>query len=425
MLRRFFLIGVLLLSALVDVPANIHAGALTVNGLLTVLITVWVAVLLLARPKLAWRGFMRVWPFSCLLFYSVLQCLWHPPSLQGYQNICLQLIFIGCIVLVLGDERNQLRIDYLVSLLLRASAFAAFAYGISILYDGLGTESFIGGRTFALYALLAVGLLLGRWAHGSRVDFSLALGLIVLIALSLSRTALAVGVLLFPVARLRSLSLRELRRIAIIGGIAACGLYGLVVSVDALRLRFLGDSSIADYVSGDASVDSSGRFAAWVLTLSSFSESPWLGKGPGTANDLNGEASADRHTATEVELAHPLNEYLRFLHDEGVLGLSLFLAGWVQVVAVCRKAYRQSVDSSSPMGSFYHGMFVVLVAVLLTMLTDNTATYVFMMAPLGILIGTVLRTQKQLGLETSAGRSTVSGVVRLTSPAVLSPGSQT
>jgi uncharacterized membrane protein len=92
---------------------------------------------------------------------------------------------------------------------------------------------------------------------------------------------------------------------------------------------------------------------------------------------------------------------------------------------VCRKAYRQSVDSSSPMGSFYHGMFVVLVAVLLTMLTDNTATYVFMMAPLGILIGTVLRTQKQLGLETSAGRSTVSGVVRLTSPAVLSPGSQT
>jgi O-antigen ligase len=425
MLRRFFLIGVFLLSALVDVPANIHAGTLTVNGLLTVLIAIWVAALLSVRPKLAWRGFMRVWPFSCLLFYSVLQCLWHPLSLQGYQNICLQWIFVGCIVLVSADESNQLGIDQLVRLLLRASAFAAFAYGISILFDGLGTESFIGGRSFALYALLALGLLLGRWAHGSRVDLWLAAGLIVLIGLSLSRTALVVGVLLFPVARVRSLSFSELRRITIIGGIAACGLYGLVVSVDALRLRFLGDSSIADYLSGDASVDSSGRFAAWALTLSSFSESPWLGKGPGTANDLNGQPSADRHTATEVELAHPLNEYLRFLHDEGVLGLALFLAGWLKLVAVCRKTYRQSVEASSPACSFYHGMLVVLAAVLLTMLTDNTASYVFMMAPLGILIGTVLRTQKQLGLETSVGRRRVSGAVRLTSPAVLSPGSQT
>jgi O-antigen ligase len=426
MLKRCFLIGLLLSSALVDVLGNINAaGVISVNGLLTILITIGVAVFLLRRPKLAWRGFMRVWPLSALLFYSVLQCLWHPPSVQGFQNICLLWIFIGCVVLASIEEKNQLESTHVVRVLFWASAIAALVYGISILYDGLGTESLIGARSFALYALLALGLLLGRWAHGSRADFWLAAGLIVLIALSLSRTALAVGVFLFPLARLRHISFRDLRRIAIIGVIAASGLYFLVVSIDALRLRFLGNGSIADYLSGEASVDTSGRLAAWVLTLNSFSESPWLGKGPGTANDLNGMATLDRRGDSQWELAHPLNEYLRFLHDEGVLGLSLFLAGCVQLLAVCRKGYRQSVEASSPAASFYLGTFLALLAVLLTMLTDNTASYIYVMAPLGILIGTVLRAQKQSSPEMTTRQTRVSDAAQLTSPAALSPRSQT
>jgi O-antigen ligase len=423
MLKRYFLIAVLMSSALVDILGNISAGAISVNGLLTILVAVGVGVFLLRRPKLAWRGFTQVWPISALLFYSVLQCLWHPPSLQGYQNICILWIFVGCIVLVSVDEKNQLEIDYLMRVLLWASAFAAFAYGICMLYDGLGSEALIGARSWALYALLGLGLLLGRWAHGSRTDFWLAAGLLVLVGLSLSRTALAVGVLLFPLARLRSFSFRDIKRVAIIGGIAACGLYGLIISVDALHSRFLGSSSIEDYLSGNASVDSSGRFEAWVLTFNSFTESPWLGKGPGTANDLNGVVLADRRGDSQWELAHPLNEYLRFLHDEGVLGLSLVLAGCVLLFAACRQAYRKSVEVSSPAAGFYLGTFLAFVAVLLTMLTDNTASYVYMMAPFGILIGTVLRTRKQLGLKTTARRTRAPGA--MITRAALSPGSQT
>ncbi len=425
MLRRFFLIGLLLSSALVDVLGNINAaGAISVNGMLTILITIGVAVFLLRQPKLAWPGFVRLWPLSALLFYSVLQCFWHRPSVQGFQNVCLLWIFVGCIVLTSMEGKNPLESTHVVRVLFWASAVAAFAYGVSILYGGLGTESLIGARSFALYALLALGLLLGQWAHGSRAAFWLAVGLILLIALSLSRMALAVGVLLFPLARLRHFSFRDLKRITIIGVIAACGLYYLVLSIDALQLRFLGNGSIADYLSGDASVDTSGRLAAWVLTLDSFSESPWLGKGPGTANDLNGMVSLDRRGDNQWELAHPLNEYLRFLHDEGVLGLSLVLAGYVQLLVVCRKAYRQSVEESSPTASFYLGTFLALLAALLTMLTDNTASYIYVMAPLGILIGTVLRTRKQSGLKMTTGRPRVSGAVQLTSPAALFPSSQ-
>jgi len=425
MLRRFFLIGILLSTALVDLPGNINAGPISVNGLLTILIALGIGVFLLRRPKSAWRGFLIVWQLSALLVYSVLQCLWHRPSVQGYQNILLLWIFLGCIVLVGIEEKNQLEVTYVVRLIFWASAIAALAYVISILYDGLGTESFIGARSFALYALLALGLLLGRWAHGSRVNFWLAGGLIVLIALSLSRTALVVGMLLFPLARLRSLSFRDVRRLAIIGSLSALGLYGLVTSIDALRLRFLGNGSIVDYVSGDASVDTSGRLAAWVLTLSSFSESPWFGKGPGTANDLNGMAYVDRRGYSQWELAHPLNEYLRFLHDEGLLGFTLAIAGCVQLVAVARKAYRQSLEAVSSMASFYLGTFLAITAVLLTMLTDNTASYIYVMAPLGILVGTVLRTQKRLVLEVESRRKRMSPAIQLTSPTALLPGAQT
>ena len=111
-----------------DVLGNINAtGKISVNGLLTILITISVAVFLSRRPKLAWRGFMRVWPLFALLFYSVLQCVWHRPSLQGLQNICLLWIFIGCIVLASLEEKNQLESTQLVHMLCWASAIAAFA----------------------------------------------------------------------------------------------------------------------------------------------------------------------------------------------------------------------------------------------------------------------------------------------------------
>jgi O-antigen ligase len=252
----------------------------------------------------------------------------------------------------------------------------------------LGTESFIGARSFAVYALLGLGLLLGRWVHGSRISFWFALGLTLLIALSLSRTALVAGVLLFVLARVQSFSFRGLSRVAVASGIAACGLYFLVTSSDALSARFLGDSPVEEYLSGAASVDASGRLAFWAITVDSFGESPWLGKGPGTANDL---------IASEFEgMGHPHNEYLRFLHDGGVLALALLLGGCTQLLVLCRRGYSHGVRACSAGRAFYLGTFLAFLAVLFTMITDNTASYLFVMAPLGILIGTCLRSVKKL-----------------------------
>jgi len=424
-LRRFFLLGLVLSSALVDVLGNVSTGAISVNGILTILFAAGIFLFLLRRPKRAWRGFIRIWPLSGLFIFTVLQCLRQRPSMQGFQNVLLLWIFIGCIVLVLVEGENELDATQLVHALLTATAIAAFGYGVSLIYGGLGTESFIGARSFALYSMLGIGLLLGRWVHGSRISLWLAVALLLLIALSLSRTCLVVGVLLFPLARMRSFSVRDISRIVIIGAIGAGALYYSVMSIDALRVRFLGNNSVMDFVTGDASLDTSGRLAAWILTLDSFSESPWLGKGPGTANDLNGVAFADRRGDSQVELAHPLNEYLRFLHDEGVLGLSLVLAGYAQLLLLCRKAYRKSTEVASPAASFYLGTFLAFTAVLLTMLTDNTASYTYVVIPLGILIGITLHTMNRLTLETSESRARTVRAVRPSALGTLTSDSQT
>jgi O-antigen ligase len=421
MLKRSFLIGLLLFSGVVDMPSYIHVGTISVNGLLTILVAAWVALFIFSRPKLAWRGFKRIWPLSALLLYSIAQCFWTRASSQEVQNVCLLWIFVGLIVLTLVDGEGSLSNAAIERALLRATAFASVCYALIVLFvgfgrEGIGANSFIAARSFALYALLGVGLLLGRWAGGSRISLWLAAALILLVALSLSRTALVAGILLFPLARLRSISFRDVRRFAVVSGLAACVLFYLVVNVPALRSRVLGDKSIEDYIAGDASVDTSGRLLAWTLTLDSYNDSPWFGKGPGTANNLVAES------LSEIELDHPLNEYLRFLHDSGALGLALLLMGCVQLLVLCRRAYRKSIARRSALANFHLGTFLALVAVLLTMMTDNTASYLYVMAPLGILLGTTLRSLE--GYETVASRARQPSAVQPIPPTDFSMGAK-
>ncbi len=404
MCKRLFVTSIFVSSAFVDAPSYFNVGAISLMGILTVLYAVGVVFLVAWRPRAVWSALLRIWPLSALLLFSIFQCLWHSPSVQGVQTLCLQWIFVGLIVLMMTGEKNRLDHVAVARMLLYAVAVGSLCYAIVFVFVGFGAEgigaiSFVAARSFALFALLGVGLFLGRSATGSRASLWLAACLILLIALSLSRAALVVGVFLFPLSRFRSLSFRDVKRLLIIGGIAALGLYYLVFSIDALRLRFVGNNSLDDYISGDASVDTSGRITAWAVTLSSYVESPWLGKGPGSANDLIDSV------LSRSNLGHPLNEYLRFLHDEGLLGLALLLGGYAQLLVLCRRAYRNSVEVRSSYASFHLATFLVLVAVLLTMFTDNTASYIYVMAPLGIMIGTTLRSLGEKGHAVSARAS--------------------
>ena len=394
MCKRLLVTGIFVTSGLVDAPSYFSVGQISLMGTLTLLYAVAIASLLLWRPKEVQRALMEVWPLSTLLLFSILQCLWHRPSVQAVQTLCLQWIFVGLIVLMMIGVRSGLDHVAVARMLTYAVAVGSLCFAVVFVFVGFGAEgigaiSFVTARSFALFALLGVALFLGRWAVGSRTSLWLAIGLILLIALSLSRTALVIAILLFPLCRLRTFSRRDLKRILIIGGIAVFGLYYLISSIGALRSRFVGNNSVDDYISGEATVDTSGRLAAWAVTLRSYVDAPWFGQGPGSANDLIGDV------LYRANLGHPHNEYLRFLHDEGIVGFVLLLAGFSQLLSRCWRAYRRSLETSSPDAALHLATFLALVAVLLSLFTDNTASYVFVMGPLGIAIGTSLRSTEE------------------------------
>lgn len=390
MSKRAIIVAIFAASAFVDAPTSINAGAISLMGVLTVLFAVALAFLVILELDASWRGLLHLWPLSLLFAFSCGQFLSGQISIQGAQTLCMQWIFLALIVLVSHGEIEGIDEVSVARFLEQATLFASLCFfGIFVVQGfgstGVGAISFIQARSYALFALLGIALFAARWALGSRESLWKAAGLIFLIALSLSRAALVTAVFMLPLSHLQTISRRNVKRLLGIGVLAAVTLALLVVSIDALRVRFIGDNTLQDYTSGEASVDTSGRLAAWGVTLASYVQSPWIGQGPGSANDLISDV------LSRLEIDHPLNEYLRFLHDEGVFGLLLFLAGAGQLLRLCWHAYQQSLMRESTASAFHLATFLALLAALVTMLTDNTASYIFVMGPLAIMIGTTLR----------------------------------
>jgi O-antigen ligase len=390
MSKRAIAATVFVASAFVDAPSYIGTGTISLMGVLTVLFAAILGCFVLVEPRASLSGLRRLWPLSLLFAFSCGQFLSQQFSVQAAQTLCLQWIFLALIVLVSNGETEGVDEASVGRFLEHATLFASLCFLAIFIAQGFGSQglgaiSFIQARSYALFALLGVALFAARWALGSRASLWTVAALILLVALSLSRTALVTAILVLPLSQLRPLSRHTLKRLLLLGILAVATLCSLVFSIDALRQRFVGDNTLQDYVSGEAVVDTSGRLAAWGVTLASYVESPWIGKGPGSANDLITDV------LSRLEIGHPLNEYLRFLHDEGLIGLVLFLVGSGQLLRLCWRAYRQSLMRESPDAAFHLATFLALFAALVTMLTDNTASYIFVMGPLGIMIGVTLR----------------------------------
>jgi O-antigen ligase len=390
MYKRLLVIVIFATSAFVDAPSYLDLGPVSLQGVLTVLFALAVACLVAARASESWPALVRLWPLSLLFVFSLGQFAVQHASAQGVQTLCMQWIFLGLVVLMTAGEEEEFFEPAVARMLERASLVGALIYILVFAFEGYGNEqigaiSFIAARSFALFALLGVAWFLAKWGCGSKASFWIALAIIFLIALSLSRTGFVIAVALIPLSCFRVLSRKHFVGLLAVSTVALLGFAYLVFSIDALRTRFLGDNSLADFAAGEASVDTSGRLDAWTITLKSYIESPWIGKGPGSANDLMDDELSSFH------LGHPLNEYLRFLHDEGLVGLLLLLIGWTQVLLLCRRAYRKSLESNSSSAAIYLAAFLSFVGVSLGMLTDNTTSYVFVMGPVGVLVGLSLR----------------------------------
>src|SRR5207249_10425954 len=167
-------------------------------------------------------------------------------------------------------------------LLVVSSGTAAALYGISLARGGLGSDAVWGNRTFAQFALLGLSWFLAGWRCRRQYSLLSAILMTGLIALSLSRTAFAVAIVLFFLAAFVGTSWK--RRV-LTGPAAACCVGLLVIGtvhfVEPLNERFGGGESGEGILDGSSAQYTSGRVVMWAETWQSAAEAPWFGTGAG------------------------------------------------------------------------------------------------------------------------------------------------
>lgn len=286
------------------------------------------------------------------------------PTAEGVQNVAVYLTFaLGLAVVAdsssAGSEVRTVPMLRAVGLAATVIAAAAFAAGIEV----------YGERAYALAAIPILALTIPLRGGSFAARFGPYL-ILLAIGLSLSRTALFVGVALMVFRVVRAQARDRWWRTAVIVAASIGALYYAVTSIPAIRDRFL----VGDNASfGGFSLNTSGRSLFWDRTWRSFLEHPWFGGGPGSAAELI--------AARFGTITHPHNDWLRLLHDFGIVGAGLFACGYLTLLwGAWRRARRTDL-------TIHWSAVIVLLGVAAAAITDNVLVYPFVMVPAAVIVG--------------------------------------
>ena len=157
---------------------------------------------------------------------------------------------------------------------------------------------------------------------------------------------------------------------ALVGAVAVA----VVIKVHPIDVRFF-QGDLQSF--GGVKINVTGRSVLWRHAWDAFLQSPIIGHGAGSADNMI--------IALGLGASHPHNDYLRFLDDFGAVGFSLWVVGTVAVLRHLWIRWRSSLSDEERQlyGTAVLGLFGVSCA----MLTDNAVIYIYVMAPLGAVMG--------------------------------------
>jgi O-antigen ligase len=232
-----------------------------------------------------------------------------------------------------------------------------------------GVGSHLGPRVLSLTMLpFALVLLLSPL----RLRRSLGLMGIAMVALTLSRMAFVIGVVVAVVVFVFRNQRRRTIRITVT----------LTALVAAYTILSRWGTFSSRWVTGDTTlriagfrVNASGRTKVWSALYESAWESPFLGHGLGSS----------RAAAEEIipGLGHPHNEYLRLFFELGIPGVLLF--GWFVVRRAQVLVYR--LRNRVGERRFVLGALCALLGLAMAMASDNPLVYVTFLVPTALVIG--------------------------------------
>lgn len=298
---------------------------------------------------------------------------------RAVQHLSVYVLFVVGVSLASWTMSRDSAAWYL-SMLGRLGILLSLVFLPATLIGGNASRAVYGPRSFALTALICLAAVVAdprtRTARRSIRRWTPYL-IGAAIAASLSRTAAAVALLFLVIYFARR---RPGRGALLRAVLALCVLSVLTVGairfIPAVHDRVLGGDRAT--VSGFR-LNTEGRTVLWRIVEDQISTDPWLGHGTGAASDAIARAVPS--------LAQPHNDYLRILDDNGIIGLSIWALGFMLLAAGCLRRIRSAGPSDS---GIHLAALLSLVAVALTMTTDNTIVYPFVMLPVAVLVGASL-----------------------------------
>lgn len=321
----------------------------------------------LPRPLFLYAGFLGL---ACVAL------LWTPAPFEGMKQLLLFALPAAVAAVVIAYVRDTRAIELILGSFWVAFLIAiAVAIGMTLPRWWIGEPAplagGVGDRTLAIFLLPIMALGLASARYRSRWFLWVVMGVVLVGLASLSRTAVAVLLVLLLFA---TTGLPRSQRVLVL--CLSVLVFVGALQVDAFRERFGGGRMALTEigVEGQGSkaaltvggLNTSGRGWMWLHVGGHALERPVLGHGTGSA-------TAYMQALPGSPVAHPHNDYLRVFHDLGAIGLVMILAFGLGTLLYFRRAFRTArtrLGRELALASYLATLAYGLIAV-----TDNPLLY--------------------------------------------------
>jgi hypothetical protein len=343
-------------------------------------------------------------PYAALVLLAAVGLAWAPDWFDGLKQMLLY-----CLTLLLGwltyrTVRTREAIHWVSAAWwvgLAFSATVALVMAAAELPARPPLGGMLGNRSFGMHLLPFFAMALAGVRERQPGRGLLAAAICLLALLSLSRMVLAAMLALGLVAFLVG---RGPRRLLGVLGVAALGYAALQfeplrdriflyagTGLTGFRWEIVGQGSDAQLTVGN--INLSGRGLVWVQTWVHGMEAPLFGHGTGAATVF-----LERDLG--LAISHPHNDYLRILHDFGVIGFALLLYTGGFVLSSLWRMYQGARSSWSR--QWTGSAALAWLAYLLMALTDNSMIYAtYFAGGVFMLMGVALRALEIEAVERS------------------------
>ncbi len=368
-------------SGLTDLPRSLQVGPVTSQAILTILYFIAALLLVITTPVSESRDSRKTWLLTAFVLWAATSLVWSPARVGGGQNI---LVLATLTFLLFASEATARAVPgfaiWAERQMERSVLLASAVYASTLLLVGAANDAVFSARSYGLFAVYGVACHLGRWRYGRRSGLWWAILLTCLIGASESRLALGIALVLFPLSQLPTRGFRGWIKVIALSAVVVATFWAAFAYFDGLRDRFLkGDVSMNV---GLFEINGSGRTAFWRAILDSSSEAPWVGKGAGSSEDLI--------ESMFITIKHPHNDYLRIVHDYGIIGLLLWAGAIFSLLVSLWRRWSRSDGVSSEQARVHLTGVLLTFAFILQMTMENAIVSIFVIAPLGLMLGSAL-----------------------------------